>query len=390
MKFIKIIKNTIQTELARLYIFLTRLNIKNEIWVIGETELQAQENGYELYKWIKENAPEVSVYYILDRKSPALNKFIGDPGLLLKNTFKSAVILFSATRIISTHGLWMVPDELGILKKHTRKTLRAKKVMLNHGLCFLKNGVKYYHKSKFALNDLITVLSPRHKEIFTKIYGYDESEIVISGYPRFDNMNDESDKSLYNNMIIIMPTFRDGEQKLGNAFQKTELFIRIVEFIKNSRTLDLIEKRDCNIGIYLHQNIQDCTKYFEPYTSNRIHVFNQEEQTVTSLLKNSKLLITDYSSVLFDMSYMNKPFISYQFDREKFLASREDKPIIDISRDIPGDVVDTSEDLFKAVEFYIENGFKIKEKYKSSISSFFTFQDNENCKRVFDSIKKIT
>jgi hypothetical protein len=41
----------------------------------------------------------------------------------------------------------MVPDELGILKKLTRKALKAKKVMLNHGVIFIKNGIKYYHKS---------------------------------------------------------------------------------------------------------------------------------------------------------------------------------------------------------------------------------------------------
>lgn len=39
---------------------------------------------------------------------------------------------------------------------------------------------------------------------------------------------------------------------------------------------------------------------------------------VQQLLKESLLLITDYSSVFFDMMYMNKPVIFYQFDENQY------------------------------------------------------------------------
>ena len=36
------------------------------------------------------------------------------------------------------------------------------------------------------------------------------------------------------------------------------------------------------------------------------------------MLKESSMLITDYSSVFFDVAYMHKPIIYYQFDRDAF------------------------------------------------------------------------
>ncbi|MEX6101942.1 CDP-glycerol glycerophosphotransferase family protein [Mammaliicoccus sciuri] len=35
------------------------------------------------------------------------------------------------------------------------------------------------------------------------------------------------------------------------------------------------------------------------------------------LFKESKLMITDYSSVAFDFSFLEKPVIYYQFDRDR-------------------------------------------------------------------------
>ena len=44
----------------------------------------------------------------------------------------------------------------------------------------------------------------------------------------------------------------------------------------------------------------------------------QGDIDVQKLIKESKLMITDYSSVAFDFSFLNKPVIYYQFDRNEF------------------------------------------------------------------------
>ncbi len=387
-KLYQVIKYTAIAESARLCYFLTVPFFKKDIWIISETPYQAQENGYELFCWIESNTAK-NVFYVIDKKSPAIDKFRQKNNWLAINSFKLSFYLYHANRIISTHGLWMVADELGILKKLTRKTLKAKRVMINHGIGFLKNGKKYYHKSTFSLNDLITSLSPKHKNIFTSEYGYLDEEVVITGYPRFDSLVDTSSNSKWNNTILFMPTFRDREQKLGSEFKKTQLYKRIRMLIKDKILMKSLTQSNSHIAIYLHQNIQYYSKYLDCFSRDNVHIVRQEEFTVTQLLKMSKLLITDYSSVLFDFVYMNKPFISYQFDYNEFISSRKDKPFIDMRKDLPGYVVNSHQDLIHLIQNIIKNNFLISAEHVKHAQEYFTYRDKGNCQRVYHAIKNI-
>ena len=46
-------------------------------------------------------------------------------------------------------------------------------------------------------------------------------------------------------------------------------------------------------------------------------------------------------------------------------------------------------DTFLLIIEYIGNDCKIKEKYSKRIEEFFFYTDKNNCKRVYDAIKKI-
>ncbi|WP_428353298.1 hypothetical protein [Methyloprofundus sp.] len=62
--FYKIIKNTLIAESARISYFLTKPFFKKNIWIISETNFQAQENGYEFFCWIEKNTTDIDVYYV--------------------------------------------------------------------------------------------------------------------------------------------------------------------------------------------------------------------------------------------------------------------------------------------------------------------------------------
>ncbi len=383
----KVTKETVKCEIARIAYLLSKPFFKQKVWLFCETEDQAQENGYTLYRWVKDNKPEIRSYYVLGENSPVYDKLVEDKCILRSSSIAQYFYLFHSSIIASTHGLWCLPDGLGIQKKINRKVLRAQKVMLNHGLCFLKNGKNFYHKDVFALNDHMTALSEKHKAIFTDLYGYDSSEVSITGYPRLDKMLDSSQE--HDNYVLIMPTFRDGEQRLGSKFVQTDLYKNIEAFLLDQSVKKSLIEHDLKILIYLHQDNQDSTDCFRPLENDRVRVVKQGEFSVTELLSMSKLLITDYSSVLFDFIYMEKPFISYQFDRERFLASREHKPIIDIGKDLPGKTVDTHTQLVDTYMQYVCSNFTMEQEYKDKISDYFLYRDTNNCQRVFELLSKL-
>lgn len=54
--------------------FLSFFITKKDIWLICEKKTEARDNGYHLYKYIRENSPEISIYYIISRDSNDLSK----------------------------------------------------------------------------------------------------------------------------------------------------------------------------------------------------------------------------------------------------------------------------------------------------------------------------
>ena len=79
--------------------------------------------------------------------------------------------------------------------------------------------------------------------------------------------------------------------------------------INDSRLIDFCKKHGYKLIFKPHPNL-----------ANFIHLFDldkniivDDKNTYQELFNESKLLITDYSSVAFDFSYLKKPVIYYQY-----------------------------------------------------------------------------
>ena len=106
-----------------------------------------------------------------------------------------------------------------------------------------------------------------------------------------------------------------------------------------------------------------------------------------TLFNNGSLLITDYSSVAFDFSYLYKPVIYYQYSNDYHFDVNDS--YFDYETMGLGEVIRTEDELVDLIIEYIGNDCKIKEKYSKRIEEFFFYTDKNNCKRVYDAIKKI-
>jgi CDP-glycerol glycerophosphotransferase (TagB/SpsB family) len=134
--------------------------------------------------------------------------------------------------------------------------------------------------------------------------------------------------------------------------------------------------------------MQKYRKYFTT-DSRSVVIASIEEYDIQTLLKESKLLITDYSSVFFDFAYMNKPTIYYQFDEEDFFGSQYDKGYFDYRDNGFGDVVTQKRALLEAIKKVVNNNFEMEEKYKERIKGFFVLHDEKNRERIYNEIIKL-
>ena len=98
------------------------------------------------------------------------------------------------------------------------------------------------------------------------------------------------------------------------------------------------------------------------------------------------MLVTDYSSVSFDALYQDKPVVYVPFDYETMIGQRGGKELIDYDNDLPGPVCYTVSEAIDSIVSTVSSGWVIDKKYQSRRLKFFKYIDDNNSKRVYQSI----
>ena len=98
----------------------------------------------------------------------------------------------------------------------------------------------------------------------------------------------------------------------------------------------------------------------------------------------ASLLITDYSSVAWEMFYMSKPVIFAQFDVDKY--NELTGSYIDMKSNLFGECVYNVDSLKNEVEAMINNGFQEYPQFSEMRAHLFAFHDQNNSERVYEGI----
>jgi DNA mismatch repair ATPase MutS len=101
---------------------------------------------------------------------------------------------------------------------------------------------------------------------------------------------------------------------------------------------------------------------------------------IQELLKKSAIMITDYSSVFFDFSYMKKPVLFYQFDEKVFREKQYAEGYFNYRETPLGKWADTKENLL----MNLDNLLSHKEPFISDeeYGKIFPYNDNKNSERI--------
>lgn len=90
------------------------------------------------------------------------------------------------------------------------------------------------------------------------------------------------------------------------------------------------------------------------------------------MLKESRLIIADYSSVAFDFAYMNKPLLYFQFDEEEYRTKHYKNDIFLMKKWIFGNCL-LYKKLENKIEYLVEKSFKILNIIQKWLLFFFDY-----------------
>lgn len=362
---------------------------RKNMWLVCEYENEARDNGYWFFRYLREKHPGQDTVYAINRKSADYEKVSSLGETVPYGSLKHWIYYLAADINISSQkggkpnaAVCYLLEVYGILKN--------KRVFLQHGITKDLADMFFYGNTKMRL--FICGAKPEYDFVREK-FGYPEGYVAYTGFARFDYLLEDYPQK---RQILISPTWRSFlrtassnpyKQNSNRHITESEYYKTWTSLLKSERFGSMCEKYDFDVKFFPHRNTAHCFDGVD-MCSDRIKIANWEEYDLQLLMKESSLLLTDYTSSAMDFAYMNKPVIYYQFDYEKYRSGHFAEGYFNYERDGFGKVVRNEDALLDLLEEYM-SGKDDFSGYKSRIDSFFPLRDKNNCERIYEAISKI-
>ncbi len=376
--------------IARIASFLFKLKKRRPIWLISDRATKASDNGEAFFTFVRENHPEIDAYFVICKDCPDHDRMSKIGPVLEKDSYKHKIYTLICDYIISSQGEIDVFNPFaGYSEAYRGKIHSGKFIFLQHGVTQndLSNWCNKYNKN---ITGFITSANREYQSILDGNYFYSEAELWLTGFPRFDRLYSAPEK-----IITIMPTWRRylfGEcsritkvWSLGANFLNSDFYLFFNGLINHPLLLEKAKELGYKIAFFPHPNIQEHIDLFE---KNENVIFFEKNMEYRDVYAKSNMVITDYSSAVFDYAYLRRPLIYTQFDKDDFYSGAHtlSKGYFEYERDGFGEITYDLDSTVNLIIEYMENDCQLKQKYRDRIDNFFAYNDKNNCQRVYDKI----
>jgi CDP-glycerol glycerophosphotransferase (TagB/SpsB family) len=372
---------------------------KKEIWIINDKKNKAGDNGEYFFRYlINKDVKGLNIYYSIKKNCKDFKRLNNLGNILDLNSEKYLNIFLKSDKIISSVSDEWVTNPFGRNRDYIKD-------LFSFNFIFIKNGIikddfsKSLNKLDSNIKLFVASTIKEYNYLLSPKFGYNKNEVVLTGMPRFDNLEKHNKNKLdvnIKNIILVIPTWRKiiKTQKESLVFNKihsdnfkSTKFYRFYNSLINDKFLTKIMKLYNYKGILcLHYNFAAQWIYFE-----KNDVFEIKESCdYQELIMESSLLITDYSSVFFDFGYLKKPIIYTHFDYEEYREQHVEEGFFNYQKDGFGPVCNNINSTINSIIESIKNNNTMNSKYLKRINNFFTFFDENNSERLFQQINKIS
>lgn len=311
--------------------------------------------------WEQTDAPKVTYCSKTIQKDPA-------------KALEAAKTIFSSKVVVT--------DDYLSIWRDTKKREGQYYVQIWHAAgAFKKFGVEgtgmypgmdaMYHKDY----DLVTVSSEDIREIYAKAFRISKDNVRALGVPRSDKFFDEdylekTRKAVFEKMpelegkqiIVYAPSFR------GKGIKR--VYLPLVDYGRIDKALN-----DDQIMLLCPHPLMP--PYEGKWNYDKIKLVR--DISTNDAMIAADLLITDYSSVIFEYSLLNKPMAFFCYDYDEY-----DRDFyLDYDKDLPGEIFKTTDGF---IEYLSKGSFETDGRLTAFREKYMSACDGNSSRRVAEAI----
>lgn len=354
-------------------------------WLIGEADSEARDNGYHFFRFMRTQHPEQPcVYFIAPSAHDAARVQALGP-TVRQGSLRHWIMYFTCPVIISSQKGGK-PNAAVCAFLELKGWFRPHFIFLQHGITKDRNSWLMADRCCF---DRIITASHSEYEFMKTAFGYPEGTVKLTGFPRYDALHDFQTVA---NRILIMPTWRTWLSNRSSAgvtgdsdFARSGFVSGWLELLNSERLQQLAEQHGLEILFCPHRQLQKHLAEMK-IASSAVKAVSAEDMDIQEALKSSALLITDYSSVFFDMLYMKKPVLFYQFDEEDFRKYHYEEGWFDYHDNPFAASYRNADEIITALQQAVDSGYAVSEEFLLAHHREFDPYDAGSSERVYGMI----
>lgn len=353
---------------------------KNHCFLVMTHDTSPEGNVGAVEKYLKHFKPNVYEFHRLRRKD---TDFFGE------HKWKKVINFFLVKPYELATSKYIFLDNIFLPMAYLKFNKDVKIVQFWHGTGTIKKFGSHSNSGPLKVlenkaNQTITHLvvnSDYTRNLYQQVFSVSMDKVYLYGMPRTDYLFNEKWKEkkrqeFYDQhpnlkdkkLVLYAPTFRDHQVNDPKVELDTKLF-----------TTKLDE--DYCLLLRLHPHVADVIGEIDDLGGRVLNVTNYHN--LNTLLCVADILVTDYSSIVFEYSILKKPMIFYAYDLAEFETSGRGF-YEDYTSYVPGPVVKTTQELIEVIKNQDYKPEKLEEFFENS----FAYEDGKSIKRFVEGVMK--
>ena len=373
---------------ARVLLRVLKPFAPKNVWLITDKADRADDNGEAFFLHCLQNKEQANCYpvFAISKNSPDFKRLKKFGPVIPYMSWRHKMTHLLATHTVSAYSHDEITSPFLDYSYYYCDLLQKNKIVfLQHGIIKddLSNGLNKNHKN-FSL--FVTSTQPEYESVLECNYGYTDKQVILTGLPRYDRLYDNDQKK-----ITIMPTWRrnlfgsydpnTSRWTLLSGFEKSNFYNFYSDLLNSPKLHEAAQKHGYTLQFLIHPTL---FPYLDRFNLDSRVTILDSSAVYRDVFAESSLILTDYSSVAFDMAYLRKPVMYAHFDTNHYAEG-----YFDYERDGFGEVEYDLDSTVDRIIEYMENGCELKDVYRDRIEGFYAFGDKNNSQRVYEKIMEL-